>query len=905
MEQLATPGTIRLTAETVRLAEGFVRVWPLGPIPVRALAEPVEAFELAGAEAARTRLDAARARGLTPFVGRAAEMEEIRRAAEQAARGQGQIIAVVGEPGVGKSRLFDEFTRVQRAQGWLVLEARAAAYGRATPFFPLADALRRYFGIDGRDDGASVRARITSTLRSLDRGLEDAVPAVAWLLDALDPGDGFLGLDPARRRQLAVEGVKRVVLQESRVQPVLLVFEDLHWIDPETQSVLDGLVDGLPAARVLLAVNYRPEYGHQWGGRSYYRQLRVDSLPPESAAELLGTLLGSDPSVGPVKPLLIERTEGNPLFLEESVRALVETDALVGDAGAYRLAKAPQAVQVPASVQAILAARIDRLPPGLKRLLHAAAVVGKDVPVSLLEAVGEMRGDELRQALHELQAAEFLYEVRVFPDPEYTFKHALTHEVAYGGVLQERRRALHVAIVEAIERLYAGRLAEQVERLADHAVRGRALDKAVRYLHQAGTRAVARSAVREAIRFFEQGLAILQERPETPETLAQALAIHMELGPALMAVRGAGAAEVEAAYLRARDLAEQVGDASRRFPALWGLWFFNYNRGRYAAALAAGRELLAAAEAEGDSGMLLEAHHALWPTLLAGGQARAALPHMARGLALYQRERHASQAALYGGHDAGACCRYQLALAQMLLGETDRALATLADALQLAAELDHPLTMTITLWFACCIHYQRGDDKAVATHAERLASLTQDYGFTTWADVAIVGPLMGRGARLGADALADVHRRLLAVRGGSWRHVFCLCALAELYADAGLGDEGRRILDSIEPADRVAFYAPEIHRIEGELLLRRPEPATAEAEGRFIAACDLARERGERALELRAALSLATLRHATGRPDEARRALVEAGVPERSSSDSGDAKAAHALLRRIDGADAR
>ncbi len=601
-----------------------------------------------------------------------------------------------------------------------------------------------------------------------------------------------------------------------------------------------------------------------------------------------------------MKSLLVARTEGNPLFLEESVRALVETVALVGEPGAYRLVKSPQAVHVPATVQAILAARIDRLSPELKRLLQAAAVVGKDVPVSLLEAVVETRGAALRQALRELQAGEFLYEVRLFPELEYTFKHALTHDVAYGGVLQVRRRALHVAIVEAIERLHAGRLAEQVERLADHALRGRALDKAVRYLHQAGTRAVTRSAVREAIGFFEQALAVLAERPETPETLAQALAIHVELGPALMAVRGPGATEVEAAYLRARHLAERVGDAPRRFAAVWGLWFFNYTRARYADALAAGRELLDAAEGEGDSGMMLEAHHALGPTLLASGQASAAVPHMERGLAIYRREQHASQASLYGGHDPGVCCRYQLAMARMLLGETAAALAALADAVRLAEELEHPLTMTLTLWFVCGIHHQRGDADAVAASAERLAALTREYGFTPWSDAAIVTPLMGRGGELGADTLADVHRRLIAVRGSRWRHVFCLCALAELYAAAGLATEGRRVLASIDAADRVAFYAPEIHRIDGELLLRLPRPSPDEAQARFQAAAALARERRERFLERRAALSLARLFRAAGRGAEARRVLLEADAGDDGGGDTADARAARALLREID-----
>jgi predicted ATPase len=275
----------------------------------------------------------------------------------------------------------------------------------------------------------------------------------------------------------------------------VVVFEDLHWIDGETQALLDSLVDSVPAARVLLLANYRPEYRHPWGGKSCYRQLRIDPLPPESVDELLDALLGGDAALGPLKRLLVERTESNPLFLEESVRALVEAAALVGERGAYRLARPIESRQIPATVQAILAARIDRLAPAAKRLLQAAAVIGKDVPMPLLLAIADTPEHDVHAGLAHLQAGEFLYETRLFPDTEFTFKHALTHEVAYQGLLHERRRALHARITEAIEQLAPERVAEQVERLAHHAVRGEQWGKALSYCRQAGAKAVSRAAI--------------------------------------------------------------------------------------------------------------------------------------------------------------------------------------------------------------------------------------------------------------------------------------------------------------------------------------------------------------------------------------------------------------------------
>ena len=374
---------------------------------------------------------------------------------------------------------------------------------------------------------------MTGQLLTLDEALQDAIAPLLALLDALPDDSPFLALDPPQRRQRTLAALKRVLLRESQVQPVLVVFEDLHWLDTETQALLDSLVEGLPTARLLLLVNYRPEYQHGWGGKTYYAQLRLDPLPPASADAFLQALLGDDPGLEALKPLLIARTAGNPFFLEESVRTLVETGVLVGAPGAYRLAQALPAIQVPATVQAVLAARIDRLPPEEKHLLQTAAVIGTEVPLPLLQTIAELPEATLHRGLAHLQAAEFLYETRLFPEQVYTFKHALTHEVAYGSLLQERRRVLHARIVEALEHLAPDRLAEQVERLAHHALRGEVWDKALAYCRQAGEKAMARSAHREAVGCFEQALSALAHLPETRDTREQAIDLRLALRSAL------------------------------------------------------------------------------------------------------------------------------------------------------------------------------------------------------------------------------------------------------------------------------------------------------------------------------------------------------------------------------------
>jgi predicted ATPase len=437
LEQMAKPGSALTTGETLRLAEGCVQVKALGPVAVKGLADPVEVFELVGASSTRTRLQALATRGLTRFVGRQAEFETLRQALERAGTSHGQVMAVIGEPGVGKTRLVYEFTHFHHTRDWLQLESSSFSYGKATAYLPVRDLLKAYFQIDDRDDGRKIREKLTGKLLTLDAALGPTLPAFLTLLDVPVEDRHWQDLDPAQRRQRTLEAIKHLLLRESQVQPLLLVFENLHWIDAETQAILDSLIESLPTARLLLLVNYRPEYQHGWGNKTYYTQLRLDPLPPASAEELLQALLGDDPSLVPLKRLLIERTEGNPFFLEESVRALVETGVLVGERGAYRSLQPLDRLQVPATVHAVLAARIDRLPPEEKHLLQTAAVIGTEVPYALLQAIVELSEEELRRGLGHLQAAEFLYETSLFPELEYTFKHALTHEVAYGSLLQE------------------------------------------------------------------------------------------------------------------------------------------------------------------------------------------------------------------------------------------------------------------------------------------------------------------------------------------------------------------------------------------------------------------------------------------------------------------------------------
>jgi len=882
MEQLAEPGTTVLTPATRALAEDFVQMKSLGPMRVKGLSDAVEVYELVGANAARSRFQAHAARGLTKFVGRTNEMAQLAEALDLARGGRGQVVGVVGEPGVGKSRLFWEFAHSHRTDGSLVIEAASVSYGKAMTYLPVSELLRSYFQIEPRDDTRKIREKVTGKLLSLDRALEAALPALLALLDVPVGDESWTGLDPPQRRQRTLDAVKGLLLRESHVQPLVVIFEDLHWIDGETQAVLEGLVESLPTARVLLLANYRPEYQHAWGSKTYYRQIRIDALSSAGAEELLEALLGRDSALDRLKQLLIDRTDGNPFFLEESARALVETKFLAGERGAYCLAKKPSGLdpvlKIPASTHALLAARVDRLSPEHKRLLQAASVIGTDVPFILIQAIADESESDLGRGLATLQAAEFLYETRLFPEVEYTFKHALTHEVAYGSLPQERRRALHVRIVDAMETLYADRPAEQVERLAYHTQRGEVWDKALTYLRQAGEKSMARSAHREAAGYFEQALGALQYVPETRATREQAIDLRLDLRNALQPSGDWG--RMLACLREAESLATVLNDHRRLGQVAVLLSSQFYTRGAHNEAVASAQRALALATASGDVGLHSLANRYLGNAYEFQGDYRRARDCFRQTVAslegdlLYERFGQATVLAVH--------CRAWLAVCHAELGTFTEGSARGDEGLRIAEAVAHPSSVMVASWGIGLLSLRQGDLPNALSWLERSMGLCQDAGLPVFFPrvATALGAAYALAGRV-ADAIPlltqAMEQTILTERTGL--QALCSLPLGEAQVLAGRLEEANALAEQALAFTRTHQQCGDqayALRLLGEIAARREPPEVGSAEDYYRQALALAEPRGMRPLVAHCHLGLGKLYRRTGKREQAQEHLTTA-----------------------------
>jgi DNA-binding SARP family transcriptional activator len=879
------PGEIGLTAGAARRVEGYVELSRLGPKLLEGARVPVELFALRAKMALPSRWHARSTRGLTRFVGRDAQLARLGELLERVSSGSGQVAAIVGEPGMGKSRLVHEFVKSSLAASCRVLETGTISQDAAATYLPIANLLRTRFEISEHDTQAEATDKLRRGLESLDPALAAALPPLAALLELPAEDPQGRTLSPPQQRQRTLEAVKTFLIRESRLRPLLMVVEDLHWTDPGTQAVLDHLVDAIAGSRVLLVVTHRPEYQHRWFAKSYFLQLRVDPLPTEGADRLLQALLGNDSRLAELRRQLIERIGGTPLFLEETVRALADSGALAGTPGAYRAGAGTEAAEIPATVHAVLAARIDRLPASQKNLLQAAAVVGQDVPFALLQPIAGLGVEALDEALAGLQASEFLYQTQLPPEPQYAFKHALTRLVAYDGVLRERRRVLHVRILETMEALYADRLDEHVERLAHHALAGERWERAVHYLYRSATRAIRHSAHQQAIRFLERGLALIGNLSESRARLE--LDYQKALGIAMMAAKGWSAKEVLDAYTRARALCEELGDQRELFIVLRGEGQYRMIRGESALARKLGDRCVALAAGSQDVGVRIETHHLFWTNSFFMGEYAEADQHCAQGIALYERGRDHALTYVYSGHDPGVCCRVFSALIQCLRGFPDRSLALCRQALDLAEQLGHPLTTALACWAYSFAHMLRDEPDPARHWAEREIAICEEYLLPLLLSQGRfqLGWALARSGDLD-QGVSRMREGLSAIRttGALMGLPYFTALFGEAVARAGKPEAG---IEEIERAIATAneqgagFQISEMLRLKGELL-SMVSRRRSEVEGCFRESIAAANAQHATLPKLRSAVSLARLLSESGKRDAARAVLRPAheAVPE-------------------------
>jgi class 3 adenylate cyclase/tetratricopeptide (TPR) repeat protein len=870
MEQLADPGSILLTPSTRVLTEGFVTVKSLGAVPIKGLAHPLEVHELTGVGPPRTRFQAVARRGLSRFVGRDAELEQLRVARQLAGDGQGQIVAVVAEAGVGKSRLVYELAHSRSMEGWLVLECGAVSYGKAMSYLPVVNLLKSYFKIQDRDSLQAIGDKVTDKLLALDPALEEALIALLALLDLPVKDTAWQALDPAQRRQRTLDALRRLLLRLAREQPVVLVFEDLHWIDGETQALLDGLVEHLGATRILLLATYRPEYRHGWSSKQHYGEISLDALRADSARKLLDALLGEDPATASLKERLLDL--GTPFYLEEAVRNLVETKALEGSPGLYRPTRPVEVIEVPASVQATLAARIDRLPPHEKHLLQVASAVGKDVPFTLLQAVAELPKDVLRRGLDHLQATEFIYPTGPSADPDYTFKHALTHDVAYGGMLQDRRRELHARIVGAIETLHRDRLDEHIERLAHHALQGELRERAVGYLRQAGLRAGARSARQDSVAWYDQALRVLDSLPQSESVLKQGFDIRLEVRH--MQVQLGDFHGALQRLSEAEGLAEKLNDDHRRGQACVFQMSMHATVGEMDKALTLGTRALEIVERLGDLRLRILATTYLEQAHAFRGDHHRVIELATRNLAALPAD------AVYEHFGAGMPVsifdRGFLSTSLAELGRFAEAIEHAADAIRLAEPTQRAFTEGLVHQDAAMIYLFQGDWRKALSMIDHAIAVYRTGNFGLFLPRVVAYSAWAR-AQLGEadEALSRLREgeqlvERVMVQGPLSHFGWPYLSLGHACLLLGQLDEAKRLGNRVvESYASRPGYVAHAWRLLGDVAIHPDEFNAEQGQVHYHKALAVAEPRGMRPVVAHCNLGLGKLYQRTGKHEQA------------------------------------
>lgn len=895
LQERAKPGTIVCSDATARLLQGLVRLEPRGPLQDPSQPGALETYTILARHGRRSPVEPPRGRVLSPFVGREREMTTLHALLTQVEEGRGQVVGVVGEPGLGKSRLLYEFRRSlgEREHRLAYRAGRCQSYGSTTPYLPVLELLRYHCGITPTDTPENVTAKIHRGLQGVGMDSETWAPVLLYLLGLQADVSGLAELSPEARKARILTALTQMCLQGSRRQPFILEIEDLHWIDASSDECLTALVERMAGAPLMVLVTYRPGYRPAWMDHSYVTQLALQPLIRKDSLQVVQAVLPTAAFTTPFVPPLLRKAEGNPFFLEELAHAVAEQ-------GTETPASA-----VPDTVQAVLLSRIDRLSPTAKRLLQAAAVIGKDVALPLLHLVTEVPEQSMERELGSLQAAEFLYETQASPLPMYTFKHALTQEVTYQSLGRQARQQYHARVAQGLEAKFPDVVESQPELLAQHYTVAGLARQAIPYWLRAGQRANERSAHNEAVSHCLKGLEVLQALPESLERMQHELALHLALGAPLWTLKGHAAPEVEQVYNRTLILCQDVGETPQRFSVLVGLWRFYLARAKLHKARELAEQCASLAAYLQEPAFLLEAHLMLGSTLFYLGDLWAGHKHLEQGIALYHLgQGHAR--ALSRATDPGVDCLCRSAWALCFLGYPEQAIARSHEALALAEQLSHAHSKTFASFYASVLHQFRRDAQAVLEQATATMALAQEGGFGQW----LLGGTISRDwaqvtPRPTGDNITQLSQSLAAwhATGVELGNSRLYAMLVEVYAKAGQTEAGlERLRDAFALVHRNEehYYDAELYRLQGELLLLQTVPNIREAENSFQLALNIARSQHAKLLELRASICLSRLWQYQGKREQARLLLAETYAWFTEGFNTPDLQEAQVLLSTLE-----
>jgi class 3 adenylate cyclase/predicted ATPase len=924
LQGLAEPDTVVISAATYQLIAGLLDCRDLGLHTVKGISAPVQLYRVVGESGLHSRLEVAAAKGLTPLVGRSHEMGLLLERWERAKDGEGQVVLLSGEPGIGKSRLVQELKERAEHDGATLIEFRCSPYYQNTAFSPVIEHLQHVLPFH-RDDTPLVRLeKLQHTLAAYRFPQADTVPLFAALLSLPYPA-GFppLNLSPQRQKQKIQEALVAWLLEEAELRAMYSVWEDLHWADPSTLELLQLLIEQIPTARLLLLLTFRPEFTPPWGTRSHISQFTLSRLGRKQVGLMAEKVTGGKVLPAEVLQQIVSKTDGVPLFVEELTKMVVESELLREADGHYELTGPLPPLAIPTTLQDSLMARLDRLATA-REVAQLAATLGREFSYELIRAVSPLDEARLRQALAELVEAEMLYQRGLPPQARYLFKHALIQDAAYQSLLKSTRQQYHQQIASVLEEGFPETTETQPELLAHHYSEAGLVARAIPYWQQAGQRAAERWANVEALSHLTKGLELLKALPDTPERTRQELTLQVALGMSLIITKGQAAPEVERTYTRALELCRQIGETPQLFPVLAGLRRFYVGRGDLRTGRELGERLLRLAQRTHDSALLAEAHYSLGNVLYFQGELVAAQAHMEQGIACYDPEQSRSQIVSFG-MDLGMLCRNFAALTLWMLGYPDRALKQSREALTLARQLSHPHSLVFTLGFAAWLHLLRREGQATRERAETCIALSTEQQFPHWSawGTILQGWTLAEQDR-GEEGIALIRQGLAASRaigvelGGS-RYV---ALLAEAYGKAGQPEEGLKVLsEALEIARRTGerYSEAELYRLKGELSLQsrqvktsqgksgvpntqHPTPSTqaeAEAEACFQQAIEVARQQQAKALELRAVMSLSRLWQSRGKKAEARQMLADIYGWFTEGFETKDLQEAKALLAEL------